>query len=159
MVRVRVAALILAGFGVLILAGSVLAANASVSVTESNDRYKFGPATVYVNVGQTVTWTNDSDARHTVTSDSGTELASSTINAGGTFSHSFPTVGTFAYHCSIHTYMQASVIVLAAGVTPPASSTVGSPAAGASAPPVGPIVLALALGLAGSLLYVTRRRA
>ena len=159
MIRVRVAVLILAGFGVLVLAGSVLAANASVSVTESNDRYKFGPATVYVNVGQTVTWTNDSDARHTVTSDSGTELASSSINAGGTFSHSFATVGTFAYHCSIHTYMKASVIVLAAGVTPPPSSTVPGPAAGAPAPPVGPFVLALALGLVGSLLYVSRRRA
>jgi hypothetical protein len=106
-----------------------------------------------------VTWTNDSDARHTVRSNSGTELASSSINAGGTFSHSFPTVGTFAYHCSIHTYMKASVFVLAAGVTPPPSSTVPSPPAGAPAPPVGPFVLALALGVAGSLLYVSRRRA
>jgi plastocyanin len=160
MIRVRVAALILAGFGVLVLAGSVLAANASVSITEASGRYRFGPATVYTNVGQTVTWTNNSDAPHTVTSNSGTELASSNINAGGTFSHSFGTVGTFAYHCTIHTYMRASVIVLAAGVTPPPSSTVGESAAQYRSPPTGLFVLiALGLGLAVSLLYVSRRRA
>lgn len=160
MIRVRVAAPILAGFGTLVLAGSVLAANASASITESNNLYRFGPATVYINVGQSVTWTNDSDATHTVTSDSGSALASSSIGAGGTFSHSFSTVGTYAYHCTIHTYMRASVVVLAAGVTPPPSSTVADTAPADSSPSVGLLILlALALGLGGSLLYLSRRRA
>ena len=160
MIPVRVAALILAGFGVLALAGSVLAANASVSITESNGKYRFGPAVVYTNIGQTVTWTNNSDQAHTVTSNSGSELASSNVNAGGTFSHTFASVGTFAYHCTIHTYMRASVIVLAAGVTPPPSSTVADPAAEYRSPPTGLFVLvAVGLGLAISLLYLSRRRA
>ena len=119
MVRVRLLALTLSGFVTLILAGSVLAANASVRITESNNRYSFGPAKVFVNAGHKVTWTNDSDAPHTVTSNSGTELASSNLNAGATFSHTFAATGTFAYHCSIHTYMKGTVVVLAAGAPRP----------------------------------------
>jgi len=54
-----------------------------------------------------------------VTSDSGSELASATLNAGKTFSHTFAATGTFSYHCTIHTYMVAKVVVLGAGVTAP----------------------------------------
>ena len=48
MVRVRLVALALSGVAALVLAGSVLAANASVRITESNNRYSFGPAKVFV---------------------------------------------------------------------------------------------------------------
>ena len=120
MVRVRLVALTLSGFVTLVLAGSVLAANSSVRISESNNRYLFGPSRVFVNVGDKVTWKNGSDAPHTVTSNSGTELASSTLNAGATFSHTFTATGTFAYHCTIHTYMKGTVVVLAAGAALPA---------------------------------------
>jgi plastocyanin len=143
MVRVRLVTLALSGVVALALAGSVLAANASVRITESNNRYSFGPAKVFVNVGQKVTWTNGSDAPHTVTSNSGTELASSNLNAGGTFSHTFSSTGTFPYHCSIHTYMKGTVVVLAAGATPPPTDTVGAPGA----------VVSQTSGLGGFLLF------
>jgi plastocyanin len=159
MVRVRLVALILSGVAALALAGSVLAANASVRITESNNRYSFGPAKVFVNVGQAVTWTNGSDAPHTVTSNSGTELASSNINAGGTFSHTFNSTGTFAYHCTIHTYMKGSVVVLAAGVTPPASDTVEPPAASQTSPAGAFAALALLVGSIVARLYLRLRRA
>jgi plastocyanin len=110
--------------GVLLVAGPATAAStASVKMGEANNRYHFSPMTTYVNVGGTVTWTNGSDAAHTVTSDTGSELASSTIGAGNTYSHTFAATGTFPYHCSIHTYMVAKVVVLAAGVTPPPTDT------------------------------------
>ena len=116
--------------GSFLVVGSVAAvSSAGVTIGETNNKYHFGPLTTYVNVGGTVTWKNGSDVRHTVTSDSGGTLASSPIGAGKTFSHTFSTVGTFAYHCTIHDYMRAKVIVLAAGVTPPPTDTLpASPA-------------------------------
>src|SRR6266404_4325513 len=100
----------------LTLMGSVGAASAAhVTIGEAANRYHFSPTTTFVNVGGAVTWTNGSDAAHTVTSDSGSELASATIKAGKSFSHTFAATGTFAYHCTIHTYMTGKVIVLAAG--------------------------------------------
>ena len=39
-----------------------------------------------------------------------TSLASSTIGAGQTFSHTFASTGTFSYHCTIHTYMIGKII-------------------------------------------------
>jgi plastocyanin len=113
----------------LTLIGSAGAASsAHVSIGEAADRYHFSPTTTFVNVGGTVTWTNGSDAPHTVTSDSGSELASATINAGKSFSHTFAATGTFTYHCTIHTYMTGKVVVLAAGAALPATDTARTPA-------------------------------
>jgi plastocyanin len=159
MVRARLVALTLSGFVTLVLAGSVLAATSSVRISEANNRYLFGPAKVFVNVGQKVTWTNRSDAPHTVTSNSGTELASSNLNAGATFRHAFSATGTFAYHCSIHTYMKGTVVVLAAGATLPATDAVGHPATGFPPSAIGAIgVVALLVGFIAAGLYLRRRR-
>jgi len=73
----------------------------------------FSPTTLTVKVGTTVTWTNADLASHTVTSDSGSELSSGNIGNGQSYSHTFNTVGTFHYHCSIHTSMTATVVVTA----------------------------------------------
>ena len=154
----RLVALTLLGFAALVLAGCAATAGASVRISESNNRYAFGPTKVFVNVGQAVTWTNGSDAPHTVTSNSGTELASSHLNAGATFKHTFSATGTFLYHCTIHTYMKGSVVVLAAGVTPPASDTVGA-AVDSQASPAGMLaVLALVVGSIAARLYLRLRR-
>ena len=144
-------------FGLLMVAGPVLAANGSVSIKEADERYSFSPNTVYVNVGESVTWKNDSDAPHTVTSDSGNELASENLAEDNTFDHTFNATGTFAYHCTIHAYMKGSVVVLATGVTPPATETVQR-----SAPTQEPAWLGIALlvfaGLAAGALAVRRIR-
>lgn len=73
--------------------------------------FAFSPLTITINKGDTVIWTNMDSTAHTVTSDSGSELSSSTFTKGGTYSHTFNTVGTFSYHCSIHTSMKGKVIV------------------------------------------------
>ena len=72
--------------------------------------FAFNPATLSVTVGQTVTWTNEDDASHTVTFDSG-GAASDKLGKGATYSQTFTTAGTFAYHCAIHTSMKATITV------------------------------------------------
>ncbi len=75
------------------------------------NNYAFSPSTLNIKVGDIVIWTNNQDIPHTITSDSGNELASSSIPSGQTFSHTFNTAGTFAYHCSIHPSMKGTIIV------------------------------------------------
>jgi plastocyanin len=73
--------------------------------------FAFNPSTLTVNVGDTVIWTNMDSISHTITSDSGNELSSSSFGNGQTYSHTFTTAGTFNYHCSIHVSMKGKVIV------------------------------------------------
>jgi plastocyanin len=84
------------------------AAAKSASVTIKD--LEFTPATVTIAVGGTVTWTNNGPSTHTVTADDGS-FDSGNLSQGKTFSHTFQTAGTFAYHCSIHPFMTATVIV------------------------------------------------
>ena len=145
-------------FGLLMAAGPVAAAStAGVKIGEANSMYHFSPATAYVNVGGTVTWTNGSDAPHTVTSDAGSELSSATFGAGKTYSHTFTATGTFAYHCSIHRYMVAKVVVLAAGMTAPPTDALPAIPRNTSDPGVGLALLVL-VGLSGTVLALRRFR-
>ena len=68
-----------------------------------------------VKLGTTVTWTNMTQAGHTVTSDDGKSFDSGISNpiaaSGGTFSFTFKQAGTFPYHCQIHPFMKATIIV------------------------------------------------
>ena len=83
--------------------------------TDSSGSFAFSPATITIKVGTTVTWTNMTATPHTVTSDDGKSFDSGISNpisaSGGTFSHAFMTAGTFAYHCQIHPFMKAMIIV------------------------------------------------
>ena len=72
--------------------------------------FSFKPAVITVSVGTTVTWTNNDSAGHTVTADDGS-FTSDTLGSGATFSRTFATAGTFAYHCSIHPSMKGTVTV------------------------------------------------
>jgi len=76
--------------------------------------FAFDPKTIAITKGDTVVWTNMDTAPHTVTSDVGSannELDSVTLGKGDTYSHTFDELGTYAYHCSIHTSMKGKVIV------------------------------------------------
>jgi plastocyanin len=72
--------------------------------------FSFGPATLDVAVGTTVTWTNKDSTNHTVTANDGS-FDSKAISSGATFTQTFATAGTFAYHCSIHSTMTATITV------------------------------------------------
>lgn len=79
----------------------------SVSISD----FAFSPSTLIVSIGDTVIWTNEDSAPHTVTSDSGSELNSATLSNGQTYSHIFSTAGEYDYHCSIHSMMKGKIIV------------------------------------------------
>lgn len=72
--------------------------------------FAFQPAAVSVAVGSTVTWTNADSTSHTVTADDDS-FKSDTLGKDATFSQTFSTAGTFAYHCAIHPSMKATVTV------------------------------------------------
>jgi len=70
----------------------------------------FSPGTLTVPSGTTVTWVNNEAVTHTVTSDS-TLFDSGNMVKGNTFSYTFSTAGTFAYHCKYHSNMTGKIIV------------------------------------------------
>ena len=79
-----------------------------VSVTIKG--FKFIPLDVVVKTGDTVVWTNEDSAPHTVESSDGT-LKSDQLSKGDTFKFTFTKAGTYAYQCGIHPSMQGSVKV------------------------------------------------
>ena len=70
----------------------------------------YSPNPVTVAVGGTVTWTNNDSVAHTSVANNGA-FSSGTIAPGGTFSMTFPSAGSFPYHCSIHPGMVGTVTV------------------------------------------------
>ncbi len=76
----------------------------------------FIPAEVSVSVGETVTWSNDDTAAHTVTSGIPSEgpdgiFDSSLFMAGTTFEHTFDDSGEYDYFCMVHPWMTGKVQV------------------------------------------------
>lgn len=114
-----------------VLCGSLTSRAATVDVSISG--FAYVPSSVTVNVGDTVRWTQNDTAPHTVTSDSGGVLGSPTLSLGQTYSYTFSTAGTYTYHCTYHTYMHGTVVVQGANNIPPTCS-ITSPADGSSFP-------------------------
>lgn len=112
--------------------------HATVQVAIQN--FAFSPRTLTVAPGTTVVWTQKDSAPHTVTSDTGAWAASADLQAGQTFSHTFTTAGTFAYHCAVHPNMTATIVVSSYGATGGTGSGSGSGAsAGAGMAALGPV--------------------
>lgn len=70
----------------------------------------FSPASLTVTVGSNVTWTNNDNMTHTVTADDNS-FDSGNIAMGSKYSKTFPTAGTYTYHCTIHPNMKGTIIV------------------------------------------------
>ena len=131
--------LVAAASGVLGLVGLALGAVGAGAATSqvSIINLAYAPATLTVPAGTQVTWTNNDSGGtpHTVTADSGAFDSSpacpATISAclapGGSFSHTFATAGTFAYHCKVHTFMHGQVVVTAAISPSPSPLPTSSP--------------------------------
>jgi len=102
----------------LVQASVVLAAGAGVTI----NNYKYTPSSIAVKPGTTITWTNkQDDDNHTVTADDGS-FDTGVIKAdGGSAQLTFNTEGTFAYHCTIHSFMHGKVVVSASAAEPPAT--------------------------------------
>ncbi|PYU00690.1 MAG: amicyanin [Acidobacteria bacterium] len=74
------------------------------------DNFSFGPATLTVAVGTTVTWTNRDDIPHTIVS-TDKVFKSKVLDTDEKFSFTFSKAGTYPYFCSIHPKMTGSVVV------------------------------------------------
>jgi plastocyanin len=84
------------------------AATAEVKI----DNFSFGPATLTVAPGTTVTWINRDDIPHTVVStDDPKTFKSKVLDTDEKFSFTFTKAGTYPYFCSIHPKMTATVVV------------------------------------------------
>jgi plastocyanin len=116
----------LAGGAVLaaLAGGTALAADQAVAISG----FSYSPASVTVNVGDTVTWTNSDAQAHTATANDGSWDTGNIGGSGGTDAVTFATAGTFPYHCDIHPQMTGTVTVEAAAAT-------SAPGAGATTPP------------------------
>jgi plastocyanin len=82
------------------------AANAAVNI----DNFVFGPQTITVPVGATVTWTNKDDIPHTSVSTDGV-FKSKVLDTDEKFSYTFTRAGTYPYYCTIHPKMTGKVVV------------------------------------------------
>lgn len=89
----------------------------NVSMVGIKNDKSFDPNPVEINAGDSVTWTNDDNEVHTVTSGSqdasniGQEFDSGTLASGQSFTHKFDKSGTYEYFCSFHESMTGKVIV------------------------------------------------
>jgi plastocyanin len=82
------------------------AANAAVKI----DNFVFGPQTLTVPVGTTVTWINSDDIPHTAVSTDGV-FKSKVMDTDEKFSYTFTKAGTYSYYCSVHPKMTGQVVV------------------------------------------------
>ena len=103
---VMVAALLLSAGSPGSSANTAEPASAEVKV----DNFSFGPATLTVAVGTTVTWTNRDDIPHTIVS-TDKVFKSKVLDTDEKFSFTFSKAGTYPYFCSIHPKMTGSVVV------------------------------------------------
>ncbi|MGC1133189.1 MAG: plastocyanin/azurin family copper-binding protein [Nitrososphaeraceae archaeon] len=78
----------------------------------------FQPNPANIQVGDTVSWTNNDNTIHTVIEGNpatGGEVeggfASEILGPGVTFEHTFNQTGTFEYYCNLHPNMVGTVIV------------------------------------------------
>ena len=103
---IMIALLLLVGSTSVTAADQPPAANAEVKI----DNFSFGPQTVTVPVGATVTWINHDDIPHTVVSTDGV-FKSKVRDTDEKFSYTFTKAGTYPYYCTIHPKMAGKVVV------------------------------------------------
>lgn len=102
------------------------AANPEVDITKLTPRQWYIPSQITINQNDTVTWINKDTEGHTVTSGQGDGLESLVNKKQGTkngifdsgmfkprtnWTHQFERPGAFTYFCTIHPWMEGSIIV------------------------------------------------
>ena len=73
------------------------------------------PRTISVNLFETITWTNEDDSDHTVTSKQSGNFNSGVFGTSQSFSHQFTEDGTYEYFCQLHPWMVGTVVAGAGG--------------------------------------------
>jgi plastocyanin len=95
------------GLGVALALAMLPTAQAAEAGVSINNRM-FNPSEVTVSVGDTVTWTNDSNEDHSVR---GGPFNSPILHPGDRFSHTFTRAATVRYACDVHPQMKGTVTV------------------------------------------------
>jgi LPXTG-motif cell wall-anchored protein len=88
---------------------AIAAASGSVTIADFN----FSPASITINVGDTVTWNNNGPTPHSAIANDGS-FDTGILRKGQSGSHTFNQAGSFSYYCNPHPYMKATVVVQAA---------------------------------------------
>jgi len=70
--------------------------------------FAFNPASLTINKGDTIIWTNDDSATHQL---AGIEINSPKLANKQTYSVTLDAAGNYNYHCSIHPTMKGTIIV------------------------------------------------
>jgi len=149
-------AIVVPGLVLVPLAASAANTSAQIVNCAGTPSWCFSPKPIQITVGSTVTWTNGTAPTHTATSDTAA-WGTGNIAPGATSSAiSFPTAGTFTYHCAIHPSMTGSVIVSAAAATSPPVRAL-APGGGAAAQYRPTLPLGAGLLLLGLWLLAARR--
>jgi plastocyanin len=135
--------------GLLLVPLEASAANSPAQIVNcAATSWCFSPNPIRITVGSTVSWTNATGPTHTATADRGAWTTGNIAPGATSSAISFPTAGTFTYHCAIHSSMTGSVIVSAAAPAP-SNPPVRGLASGGGGPqlPVGAALLLLGFGL------------
>ena len=77
----------------------------------SIDNFTFGPQTLTVKVGTTVTWTNKDDIPHGVAWVNDIFTRSKAMDTDDSSSFKFTTPGTYQYFCYVHPVMKGTIVV------------------------------------------------
>ncbi|HYQ09384.1 MAG TPA: cupredoxin family copper-binding protein [Xanthobacteraceae bacterium] len=97
--------------------GSVLAAGVLLAQADETpgaitiDNFSFGPDSLTVKAGTTVTWTNRDDIPHGIGSANNAFKKSPALDTDDSFSFTFTTPGTYQYFCYLHPKMVGSIVV------------------------------------------------
>ena len=154
----RVATSALVAVALLLAAWALLAsaprAEAASTVTVEISNFAFQPASVTIQVGDTVTWTNLDSAAHTATDTGSGSLFDGVMNQGESFSYTFNQAGSFDYICTFHPEMTGTVIVQAAS-EPGASQVPDAAMSQPAAPSPEPGAFGWAASVLGSALLVS----
>jgi plastocyanin len=105
-------ALVLSLAIVVSLPSDVRAADSQITIVQPSDTMslRYEPSSLTVTAGTTVTWVNNGSTSITVTSPDGL-FDSESIAAGGSFSYTFDTPGTFRYFCVPYPHMKGVITV------------------------------------------------
>lgn len=72
----------------------------------------FSNTNLTVTIGGTVVWVNDDNMVHTVTANDGS-FNSGDIQVNSSFSKTFNATGAYPYHCTYHSNMTGTIVVVA----------------------------------------------
>jgi plastocyanin len=100
-----------AAVGSLLAASALFARADGPTSTVLIDNFTFGPQTLTVKAGTTVTWTNKDDIPHGIGSSNNAFKRSAALDTDDSYSFTFTTPGSYQYFCYLHPHMVGSIVV------------------------------------------------